>query len=153
MTDEAGPAPGPRFERFRGGWVVVDRRGVISTPTPMSERTARAYARVIEVPFPGDPTLLDGAAAAPKDPEARRLLSTATGAELIYLDFVLELAPCVSLWQRMQDEHVPTAEGFCGARMCGRGGYGTPFMPWPCPTRRLADWAWGAHHRRESTQT
>jgi hypothetical protein len=69
------------------------------------------------------------------DPDGRYLFSTARGAELIYLDFVLELAPYVSIWQRMQNEHTPTAQGFCSARMCGRGGYGTPYMPWPCPTR------------------
>jgi hypothetical protein len=46
--------PGPTFEEFRDGWVVVDPRGVISTPCPMSEETARAYARVLKVPFPGD---------------------------------------------------------------------------------------------------
>jgi hypothetical protein len=75
------------------------------------------------------------------------------GGELIYLDFVLELARYVSIWQRMQDEHTPNPEGFCSARTCGRGGYGTPYMPSPCPTRRLADWAWGAHHRRETAKT
>jgi hypothetical protein len=80
--------------------------------------------------------------------EGPRLISTAQGAELIYLDFVVELAPHVSIWQRMQVEHVPTSDGFCAARMCGRGGYGTPYMPWPCTTRRLADWAWKVHQRR-----
>jgi hypothetical protein len=131
---------GPTFERFKEGWVVVDPAGVIATPTPMSEKTARAYARVLKVPFEEDEE---------PDPEiARKLLSTATGSELLYLDFVLELAPCVALWQRMQDEHVANPEGFCAARTCGRGGSGSPYLPWPCPTRKLADWAWGAHHRR-----
>jgi hypothetical protein len=45
---------GPTFEKFREGWVVVDPRGVISTPCPMSEETARGYARVLKIPFPGD---------------------------------------------------------------------------------------------------
>jgi hypothetical protein len=137
-------SPGPTFERFKDGWVVVDRAGVIATPSPMPEQTARAYARVLRVPFPEDDQ-------SEEDPEAvRKLLGTATGSAVRYLDFVLELAPYVTLWQRMQDEHVPTPQGFCAARGCGRGGYGTPCLPWPCPTRRLADWAWGAHHRRSA---
>lgn len=87
------------------------------------------------------------------DPEAaRKLLSSAAGTEALYLDFVLELAPYISIWQRMQSEHVPGPQGYCAARICGRGGTGTPFMRWPCPTRKLADWAWGAHHRRETTE-
>jgi hypothetical protein len=137
--------PAPTFERFKDGWVVVDPAGVIATPTPMPEQKARAYARVLRVPFPGDTT------AGPPEEAARELLAAATGSALRYLDFVLELAPDVDLWQRMQDEHVANPSGFCRARVCGRGGYGTPCLPWPCPTRLLADWAWGAHHRRSAT--
>jgi hypothetical protein len=51
---------GPTFERFGDGWVVVDRSGTIATPTPMSERSARAYARLIRVPFPGDTATPEG---------------------------------------------------------------------------------------------
>jgi hypothetical protein len=58
VTDETrhvSKRPGPTFEKFHDGWVVVDPRGVISTPCPMSEETARGYARVLKIPFPGDP--------------------------------------------------------------------------------------------------
>lgn len=51
---------GITFERFRDRWVVVDPAGVIATPTPMCEETARAYARVLKVPFPTDLTLRNG---------------------------------------------------------------------------------------------
>ncbi len=51
---------GPTLERFRDGWVVVDRSGTIATPTPMDERTARAYARVLRIPFPGRGPGADG---------------------------------------------------------------------------------------------
>jgi hypothetical protein len=64
---------------------------------------------------------------------------------LRYLEFVHELVPWVSTWQRMQAEHVATADGYCAARLCGRGGCGTPCIRWPCPTRLLADHCWNAH--------
>ncbi len=60
-----------------------------------------------------------------------------TGAR--YLSFVLELASRPDIWQRMQTGHVPITGGFCAARECGRGGCGTPHLPWPCATRLLAD--------------
>jgi hypothetical protein len=83
----------------------------------------------------GDPTLPD----------------PGTGAR--YLSFVLELATRPDVWSRMQAAHVPTAEGFCAAPGCGRGGYGTPHLRWPCPTRLLADWAARAATERARTTT
>jgi len=77
----------------------------------------------------------------------RRLISSGCGSEVVYLGFVMELATRTDLWQRMQREHTPTPEGFCAARTCGRGGYGTPCLRWPCPTRALADWAGDAYDR------
>jgi hypothetical protein len=59
-TRAVSTPPGPTIERFRDGWVVVDRGGVISTPSPMPEETARGFARVLRVPFPGDETPGDG---------------------------------------------------------------------------------------------
>lgn len=73
---------------------------------------------------------------------------SAGGAGLVYLSFVQELADCVPLWQRMRAEHVPTPEGFCAARPCGRGGYGSPHLRWPCAPRSLADHAALAHDAR-----
>jgi hypothetical protein len=79
---------------------------------------------------------------------AGHLISSASGPEVRYLDFVVELAPRTDIWQRMQTQHVSTADGCCAARICGRGGYGTPFLRWPCAMRRLADWASDAHYRQ-----
>jgi hypothetical protein len=50
VTEDAGSA----IERFREGRVLVHRSGAIRTPHPMSEDTARAFAAVLGVPFPGD---------------------------------------------------------------------------------------------------
>jgi hypothetical protein len=45
-------AHGPTLERFRDGWVVVDRGGTISTPNPMPEAQARLYAQILGIPLP-----------------------------------------------------------------------------------------------------
>ena len=66
------------------------------------------------------------------DRTARMLLAAASGAELVFLGCVLELAPFPEIWTRMQDEHTPTADGLCAAAVCGRPGYRTPVIPWPC---------------------
>lgn len=45
--------PGPSIEKFRDGWVLVDRDGVIQTPRPMTEERARQYAGLLGIPFKG----------------------------------------------------------------------------------------------------
>ncbi len=137
----------PTFERFRNGWVVVDRSGTIATPTPMSEKTARAYAATLRLPFPS------------RAPESRTAPDTDRSetvvpppiaeAGLIYLTFVQELAENTSAWQNMRAEHTRTPDGLCAARVCGRGGYGTPHVAWPCSMRTLADWAHLAHEAQQ----
>jgi hypothetical protein len=82
------------------------------------------------------------------EPAARALIASATGPELVFLGFVLELAPRYAHWAQIQQDHVPTADGFCAARVCGRPGYGSPVTPWPCTARALADWAHRTHARR-----
>jgi|1186.fasta_scaffold996599_2 hypothetical protein len=82
------------------------------------------------------------------DRAARTLLASATGPELVFLGFVLELAPCTALWERLRQEHVPTTGGLCASRFCGRPGYGSPVIPWPCTVASLADWAHLTHSRR-----
>jgi hypothetical protein len=82
------------------------------------------------------------------DRRARGLIAAASGAELVFLGCVLELAPFPEIWARMQAEHVATADGLCAAPICGRPGYRTPVVPWPCTPRSLADWAQRAHARR-----
>jgi hypothetical protein len=79
------------------------------------------------------------------DPTARALIAAASGPELVFLGFVLELAPNTDLWHCLQQDHVPTPDGLCAARVCGRPGYGSPVMPWPCTARSLADRAHRAH--------
>lgn len=49
MTESAGPT----IERFRDGWVLVDRDGLIQTPRPMTEARARQYAAILGIPFRG----------------------------------------------------------------------------------------------------
>lgn len=85
-----------------------------------------------------------------EDPRAdptKDLISSASTGSVEYLNFVVELAPYIDIWQRMQDEHFATPEGFCGARMCAKGGTGIAFMVFPCVTRRLADLASRTHCR------
>jgi hypothetical protein len=138
---------GPTFERFRDGWVVVDRSGTIATPTPMTETAARAFAAALRLPFPS--RQVDRPPA--PDPPGPEVVIPPSIAEagLIYLTFVQELAENTDAWQRIRTEHVPTPEGFCGARGCGRGGYGTPHLTWPCSIRSLADWAHLAHEAQQ----
>ena len=81
------------------------------------------------------------------EPPEEHPASPAGGAEAEYLAFVAELAPRADLWLAMLDEHVPDEDGFCRSRYCGRGGYGTPCVRWPCPTRLLADRARKVHQR------
>lgn len=77
----------------------------------------------------------------------RHLIASASGSEVEYVNFVVELAPCVDIWTRMKQEHTRDRNGFCAARICARGGTGIAFMVWPCGTRRLADWACDAYRR------
>jgi hypothetical protein len=148
----SGEQAGPTFERFRDGWVVVDRSGAIATPTPMSETAARNFAAALRLPFPTRPAD-PRPAPDPPAPDAATpdvvIPPSVAEAGLIYLTFVQELAENTDAWQRMRTEHVPTPEGFCVARGCGRGGYGTPHLPWPCSIRSLADWAYLAHEAQQ----
>ena len=57
---------------------------------------------------------------------------------LVYLRFVAELASAPDLVDRIAADHPANDAGLCAARVCGRRGCG---LPWPCPTRRLADLA------------
>lgn len=45
---------GPAFERFRDGWLLVDRDGRIASLYPMPEETARGFAEVMGIEFPDD---------------------------------------------------------------------------------------------------
>ncbi|WP_214402942.1 hypothetical protein [Pseudonocardia lacus] len=94
----------------------------------------------------GEPNIEHPVDGAGEDP-ARQLISSASTHAVRYLDFVAELAVQVEVWTRMRQTHVPTPEGFCSARICAKGGTGIAFMPWPCVTRRLADWAARVHGR------
>jgi hypothetical protein len=60
---------------------------------------------------------------------------------VLYLRFVAELASAPDLVDRMINDHPAGEAGMCAAQVCGRGGRGSPQLPWPCPTRRLADLA------------
>jgi hypothetical protein len=82
------------------------------------------------------------------DPTARALIASATGAELVFLGAVQELASWTTLWQQLRDDHTPTPDGFCSARVCGMSGSGSPVVRWPCTARSLGDWAYRAHRRR-----
>jgi hypothetical protein len=66
-----------------------------------------------------------------------------------YLRAVSELAGAPKLIDQLRAVHVKGDDGFCTAPVCGRPGHGTPCLPWPCPTRRLADLAWAAARRRD----
>jgi hypothetical protein len=67
---------------------------------------------------------------------------------LLYLRVVSHLAAAPDLVVRLRAAHVPDAEGLCAAAVCGRPGRGTPHLPWPCPTRVLADRALAVHAAR-----
>jgi hypothetical protein len=60
---------------------------------------------------------------------------------LLYLRVVSELATAPALIDRLLGDHLAGADGMCAAPVCGRPGRGTPYLDWPCPTRRLADLA------------
>jgi hypothetical protein len=60
---------------------------------------------------------------------------------LLYLRVVAELASAPDLVDRLIGIHAGDDAGLCVAGVCGRPGRGTPHLPWPCPTRRLADLA------------
>jgi hypothetical protein len=127
--------------------------GAIQTPRSMPEGQARSWALLMDVPLPEGLEPPVAPEAHPAD-ETKQLIpeSLRGDASLVFLTFVQELAPRVAVWQRMKAEHVPTPDGFCSARTCRRGGYGTPHVTWPCSTRLLADWAGRAHRRREETE-
>ena len=59
----------------------------------------------------------------------------------IYMRAVAELAKMPTLITSLQVGHVRGEDGMCVDPVCGRPGRGTPYLPWPCPTRRLADLA------------
>lgn len=59
----------------------------------------------------------------------------------IYMRAVAELAEMPKLIAKLQVRHVGDGDGMCVDPVCGRPGRGTPHLPWPCPTRRLADLA------------
>jgi hypothetical protein len=59
-----------------------------------------------------------------------------------------ELASRPEVWQRILREHSRTDDGYCAHPQCGRPGYGTPFVPHPCPARVLASIARGLHRAR-----
>ena len=83
----------------------------------------------------------------PREDPARQLISSVSSTVVEYLNFVVELATYEETWTRMKQVHTPTPEGFCSARICAKGGTGIASMPWPCVTRRLADWAAWIHGR------
>jgi hypothetical protein len=60
---------------------------------------------------------------------------------LSYLRFVAELASAPDLVDQLLSDHPPDGTGLCASTVCGRPGRRTPYLPWPCPTRRLADLA------------
>lgn len=68
--------------------------------------------------------------------------------ELPYLRAVSELATAPSLIDRLVGDHGAGEDGMCTSGVCGRPGRGTPHLPWPCPTRRLADLAHAVHVSR-----
>lgn len=40
------------LERVGGGWVIIDASGLINTPRPMTEESARAFANVLGIEWP-----------------------------------------------------------------------------------------------------
>ena len=48
-----------------------------------------------------------------------------------------ELAPMVSAWSQLLEDHVPAPDGRC--RACTQGGTGIPTVRWPCGPRRVAE--------------
>lgn len=70
-----------------------------------------------------------------------------------YLRFVSELAAAPDLVDRLLADHPVDEQGLCAGRFCGRPGCGSRYLPWPCPTRRLADLARAIHVSRLGTPT
>jgi hypothetical protein len=60
---------------------------------------------------------------------------------LHYLRAVSELATAPDLIDRLVGDHGAGEDGHCAAGVCGRPGRGSPYLTWPCPTRRFADLA------------
>lgn len=65
-----------------------------------------------------------------------------------YITEIAALAQMVDVWQRLLADHVPDRDGMCAHRSCGRPGYGTPYVTWPCTTWVAADNAAHMHGRR-----
>jgi hypothetical protein len=133
-------------ERLRGGYVLVDRAGAISTPTPMGEAAARRFCRVLRIDWPfgaratrpsADPGDLARAAPSTTGDTARSFRAVAG-----------ELAAQVHVWQRILCEHTRTDDGYCAHPQCGRPGYGTPYVAHPCSARVLAALARDLHRAR-----
>ena len=45
---------------------------------------------------------------------------------------VAQLATMVHTWRTIRDTHTRTSDGYCGAKVCGMPGYGSPFLAHPC---------------------
>ncbi|WP_214407064.1 hypothetical protein [Pseudonocardia lacus] len=74
----------------------------------------------------------------------------------IYVRAVAELAGMPKLVAALRLRHVSGEDGMCVDPVCGRPGRGTPHLPWPCPTRRLADLAMtmrSSRHRRPGQES
>jgi hypothetical protein len=134
-------------ERLRDGYVLVDRAGAISTPTPMSEAAARRFCRALGIDWPFDePAVTADAgdlARAVRSPEC----TSGDGAQA-FQAVAGELAEQVRVWRRILREHVRTDDGYCAHPHCGRPGYGTPHVPHPCSARVLATLARDLHRAR-----
>jgi hypothetical protein len=70
--------------------------------------------------------------------------------KLPYLRAVSELASAPDLIDRLVGDHGADEDGMCASGVCGRPGRGTPYLSWPCPTRRLADLARAVHVSRRA---
>ena len=55
-----------------------------------------------------------------------------------YVDLVATLADNPGAIERILATHQPDAYGMCRAPGCGRPGYGTRCVEWPCPPAGLA---------------
>jgi hypothetical protein len=61
------------------------------------------------------------------------------GASAQYVGVLVELSHLPVTIANIQANHIGTDQGMCAAKECRRGGYGTPHVPYPCPTRVMAD--------------
>ena len=80
--------------------------------------------------------------------EPRPSHPTSGGATQAFRAAAGELAARPEVWRRILREHTRTGDGYCVHPQCGRPGYGTPFVPYPCATRVLASIARGLHRVR-----